>query len=199
MTDSGAGRFQRTVSSEVRLLAERAGDAFVTLARRGATLATGVAIIALVVIGLAYILGLSALSGTARSIWLVVGGLLLLVGVLWPLRAAIALRRLPRLVRSFVEELEQLLSEDREARHVVIETVEAVPGHTPSGRAVPTIVTQSQRFTSLRQIALDHAELATLRTAAQQVAAAPGLAAISLLLTFAGGFLILVFGLILLF
>lgn len=199
MTDSGAAGAQRTVSREVSLLAERAGDAFVTLARRGATLAIGVAVIALVVIGLAYGLGLAALHGTARSIWLVVGALLLLVGVLWPLRAALGLRRLPRMLASFVEELKTLLSDDREARHVVIDTVEAVPAHTPSGRVVPSIVTQSQRFTSLRQLALGHTDLNTLRTAAQQVAGAPGLAAISLLLTFASAFLILVFGLILIF
>src|SRR5690606_20679870 len=96
-------------------------------------------------------------------------------------------------------ELETLLSDDREARHVVIETVEAVPTHTPSGRVVPSIVTQSQRFTSLRQIAVDRAELTTLRAAAQQVAGAPGLAAISLLLTFGSLFLILVFSLLLIF
>lgn len=199
MSESGAARAHRTVTSEVSLLAERAGDAFVTLARRGATLALGVAIIALLAIGLAYGLGLAALHGTARSVWLVVGGVLLLIGVLWPLRAAIGLRRLPRLLDSFVGELETLLGDDREARHVVIDTVEAAPTHTPSGRVVPSIVTQSQRFTSLRQIAVEHADLKTLRTAAQQVASAPGLAAISLLLTFASLFLILVFGLLLIF
>lgn len=200
MTDSGGGNpSQRAPSNEIRLLAERAGESFVTLARRGAALAMGVAIVALVVIGLAYLLGILALDGTARTVWLVLGGLLLLVGVLWPLRAALGLRQLPKALGNFVTEVQTLLSDDAEARHVVIDTVDVAPSTTASGRTVPTIVSQSQRFTSLRELARKHASLGTLNRTAQQVASVPGLAAISILLTVLGGFLVLVFGLILIF
>ena len=118
--------------------------------RRGATLATGVAVIA----------GRHRarlrprprrLHGTARSIWLVVGALFLLIGVLWPLRGA-----RPASPAADAGELRR--------REDAAEATDAGPPrrdrhgrgritHTPSGAVVPSIVTQSQRFTSLRQLA----------------------------------------------
>jgi hypothetical protein len=184
--------------SDLDRLVDAAMGALGSLARRGSTLTTGVALIALVVVGLAYAIGIAALDGSAQSAWVLLGGILLVSAVGAPLLASMRLRAIPKSTTKLATELRGLLGQSDEARQVVIETV-AHDEPASDGRPLPAIVYQSQHFTTLRTLAGTSEDFKDLAVVFHRVATLPGLVAIGLLLTALGAlcgfvlFLVLIF------
>lgn len=192
--------------SDVDQLVDRALAAVTTLARRGSTVTTGVAIFAFLVVGAAYLVGLAAFGGGTRTAWAVVGATILLLAVGAPLLASFRLRSIPRNAASLAAELRTVLAGDGEAKRVVIETVEAddpnateptVVGFGGAARA-PMVSAQYQRFTTLRGVASSEG-VSNLAAVAQRLASLPGLLAVALLLTMLSAVLGFVFLLIWIF
>jgi len=193
-SDQGPG----TGSGDIDRLVDRALNALRTFAHRGSTLTTGVALMALFVVGLAYLVGLQAFTGGARTVWLGLGAVMLVASVGAPLLASFRLRSIPKHSTELATELRALLRND-EARQVVIETVAADEGEAPampSGRPVPVVVFQSQNYTRLRTITDSTEGFARLAWAFKNLASVPGLVIVSMILTGIGAFLGFVFFLI---
>jgi len=183
-------------------LVDRAMKALASFARRGSTITTGVALVALLVVGLAYLVGLAAFDGGARAVWIGVGAAMLVASVGAPLLASFRLRAIPRQSAALAAELHSLLGHDAEAKRVVIDTVAADDGATgtmPSGRPVPAVVFQSQHYTRLHTIVDTREGFTTLAAAFRSLAGLPGLISVGLALTGLGGFLGFVFLLIWIF
>lgn len=202
--------------SEIDALVDRAVSAMSTIARRGSTLTTGVAIMAALVMGAAYLVGLAAFGGGTRSAWAVIGGVLLVVAVGAPLVASFRLRSIPKKANSLVGELRTLVDRDESARRVVIDTVESEDGSGAPKAANPTdapgtfaaggftaartpqVVLQFQRFSQLRNFARAD-DVKNLANVAQTVGSLPALVAAGILLTGLGAFLGFIFTLIWIF
>ena len=73
--------------ADVDELSRRATTLVTALARKGMSLATGVAVIVLIIGGLSYLTGLAGLTGSARALWTVLGLGMLVVAVGAPLLA----------------------------------------------------------------------------------------------------------------
>lgn len=174
-----------TVPGDVDRLVDAALGALSNLARRGSTLTTGVALLALLVVGLAYAIGIAALDGSAQSAWVVLGGVLLITAVGAPLLASLRLRAIPRSTTKLATELRGLLGQSDAARQVVIDTV-AHDEPQADGRPLPAIVYQSQHYTTLRTLAGTSGDFKDLAVVFHRVATLPGLVAIGLLLTALG-------------
>jgi hypothetical protein len=114
-------------------VADRAAQVIVRYARLGAALAGGVAVLGLIVSGSTFLVGRAALDGTAETVWMVVGALLVIGAVAPPVIAAFSLRSVSRFARELVAELRSLLEAGGEASSVVIETTEVT---VDGGRAV---------------------------------------------------------------
>jgi hypothetical protein len=206
--------------SDIDALVDRAVAAVSTIARRGSTLTTGVAIVAALVFGAAYLVGLGAFGGTTRTVWAVVGGALLLVAVGAPLVASFRLRSIPKKANSLVGELRALIDRDESARRVIIDTVLSEDGSAEPSAAdsmdarrfaaggfaaggfgsarTPQVVMQFQRFSQLRSFATSD-DVKNLAGVAQTVGSLPGLVSAGILLTGLGAFLGFIFTLIWIF
>ena len=197
--------------SDIDALVDRAVSAVSTLARRGSTLTTGVAIVAAVVLGATYLVGLAAFGGGTRTTWAVVGAALLVIAVGAPLVASFRLRAIPKKANSLVGELRTLLNRDESARRVVIDTVEAEPSAAGSmnarggfaaggfgGTRTPEVVLQFQRFSQLRSFAMSD-DVKNIASVAQTVGSLPALVSAGILLTGLGAFLGFIFTLIWIF
>ena len=206
--------------SEIDDLVDRAVQAVAAIARRGSTLTTGVAIVAAVIFGSAYLVGLAAFGGSTRTMWAVVGGAMLLAAVGAPLVASFRLRAIPRKTRGLVGELRTLLGRDESAKRIVIETVAAEPtfdstgaaaGDAPGGASpgvhgggrfgasrTPEVIGQFQRFSTLRSIA-GAADVPTIASIARTIGSLPALVSIGILLTGVGAVLGFIFTLIWIF
>jgi hypothetical protein len=167
-------------------LARRAVNAVTVLARRGAMLALGVALVTGVVAVSSFATGLAALSGDVETAWMVLGGALVIVAVGAPLLAWWRLTRVRQHAVELVDEARTLLSKGAAAERVVIETVEV----TDDGRArtAPAVVGQTVQFTRLRDIALS-ANLRRLPVALYAVTSFPALLAIAVVLMLVFGIL----------
>ncbi len=170
--------------SDVNALARRAVDVAVQFARRAGRLAVGVALFVAVVALSTYLIGLAALSGSARSGWVLIGGALVIVAVGAPLLAWWRLHRVRRHANELVDDVRRLITGNPEAERVVIDTVEAQPAPTaaPSGRQELTVV-GTQQFYRLRTISLGTTNLRQLPSALYALTSFPALLAIALLLT----------------
>lgn len=207
--------------SEIDALVDRAVSAMSTIARRGSTLTTGVALVAAVVFGTTYLVGLAAFGGSTRTTWAVIGGVLLAIAVGAPLVASFRLRSIPKKASSLVGELKTLIDRDESARRVVIDTVLAEDGSAEPSPAdstnvsggfatggfasggfgssrTPQVVMQFQRFSQLRSFALSD-DVKNLASVAQTVGSLPALVAAGILLTGLGAFLGFIFTLIWIF
>lgn len=180
-------------ADQIDRLVEQAIGAVGTLAKRGSTLTTGVAVIAGVVSIAAYLVGLAAFDGGTRTVWGVVGALMVLAAVGAPLLASIRLRRIPRQATALHAELRSLLGRSDEARRVVVETVAHESGDDDTGgdgvrreplaasaSRTPAVVVQSQRFHSLRRLAATTDDAKTLASVTSSLATLPGLVAVGL-------------------
>ena len=109
--------------ADIDELARRTTAMVMSLARRAMGLATGVALVSLVIGGLSYLTGLAALDGSARSAWTLVGAVMLVVAVGAPLLARFRLSSISKDATELVLELGTLISGNADAQRVVIETV----------------------------------------------------------------------------
>ncbi len=161
-------------------LAGRAVAVVELLARRGAALAIGVTLIALLIGGSSFLTGLAAMDGSVETAWIVIGGTLLVIAVGAPLLAWWRLSRVRRHATALVGEVQRLASRSPEAERVVIETVAVDPD--AAGTISPAVVGQTAQFTRLRTIAIDAGDLRQLPGALRAVTTYPWLLAIALLL-----------------
>jgi hypothetical protein len=126
-------------------LAQRAVAMFLTLVRRGTALAVGVlSVVALICLG-SYALGIAALTDQGRTLWIVLGGVFVVVGVGAVVLAITRLWLVKRSASSLVEEFQRLLEGDDREQRVVIDTIEASEGVQDQSAVV-----MSRQFFTLR-------------------------------------------------
>jgi hypothetical protein len=206
--------------SDIDALVDRAVAVVAGIARRGSAVTSGVAVLAGIVFGAAYLIGLAALGGSTRVVWAIVGGALLAIAIGAPLLATLRLRSIPRRANSLVGELRTLLNRDEAARQVIVDTVEAEPGAQPGaappmamrggfgtggfgtgafgGARSPDVVVQFQRFSSLRNFARSD-DVRNLAAVARMIGSLPALLAAGIAITGLGAVLGFVFLLIWIF
>ncbi len=98
---------------------------FLTLVRRGTALAVGVlAVVALICLG-SYAMGIAALTNQGRTIWVVLGGAFVIIGVGAVVLAITRLWLVKRSAFTLVDEFQRLLEGDVQEQRVVIDTIEA--------------------------------------------------------------------------
>lgn len=173
--------------SDPHVLAERAVTSVMSLLRRGATLVSGVLIVAICASTICLALASAALSGSARFVGLIlaVGFALIAVGA-----AGLARWRLGRVTtrtNDLIREVAMLLDRDHSARETIIETVETQPS-----TGTRSVVIWSRQFDTLRTMS-SRGEFTNLNTALLAVTTFPGLVALSLLAAFALGGLSFIF------
>lgn len=105
-------------------LAERAVESVLGLTRRANALAGGVLMFVTFAVVVGFALGLAALSGGIRTVWIVVGGFFALVGIGSVVRSMWRLRQVRATADGLVGEVRSLISGDRRNQQVVVETVE---------------------------------------------------------------------------
>jgi hypothetical protein len=166
--------------ADVDELARRTTSLVTDLARKGIVLATWFAMIVFLVAGLSYLTGLAGLEGSARSAWMVVGGVMLVIAVGAPLLARWRLSAVRRHASDIVGELRTLIARDGNAQRVVIETI-AVEEHDPSEvRDLRPVVYDSRQFSRLRQVTVTATDLRALPGVLRTVTTFPALLAIGL-------------------
>lgn len=172
-------------------LAQRAVDTVMRLVRRGLALAGGVLLIAAFCCIGGFLLGLAALSDGARSVWIVLGGFFMVVGVGSVIVAMWRLRSVRHGADALVGEVRRLIGRDQQAERVVIETVEV--GETAEDESA---VVLSQQFFQMQNSVDGQSEsYAAISTALRAVTGFPALLALSAFVSavFAGlGFLFLI-------
>ncbi|MGI9645325.1 MAG: hypothetical protein ACR2O6_08465 [Ilumatobacteraceae bacterium] len=105
-------------------LAQQAVDTVMRLVRRGLALAGGVLLIAAFCSIGGFMLGLAALSGGWRTLWILLGGFFLVVSIGAVIVAMWRLRAVRGGADALVGEVRRLIGKDDQAEQVVIETVE---------------------------------------------------------------------------
>jgi hypothetical protein len=180
-------------------LVRRAVEAVSHLARRGSIITTGVGLLALLVTGATYLVGLGAFTDGARVAWTVLGAALLLFAVGAPLLASFRLRAIPHHANELVGELRLLLGRNDEARRVVIDTVAIDSEPSTAVTAAPTFIVQSGQYTALHRIAIGAGDVQHLAKVTRELAYLPSLVFIGLALTGLAAFLGFVFTLIWIF
>ncbi len=162
-------------------LAERAVDTVLSLVRRGLALGGGVLIIATFCCGGGFLLGLAALSGGVRTVWVVLGGFFLVVGVGSVIVAMWRLRSVGKGTRALVDEVRALIAGDRRTEKVVIETIETSEESKDEG-----VVALSRQFFELRDTIGDrHDQFRAVASALHAVTTFPALVALSTVVSFA--------------
>ena len=180
-------------------LVRRAVDAVGHLARRGSNITTAVGLLALLVTGATYLVGIAAFGGGTRIVWTVLGVALLLFAVGAPLLASFRLRAIPHHAEELVSELRLLLGRNEEARRVVIDTVAIDEEPSAAVTAAPTFIVQSGQYTTLHRIAIGAGDVQHLAKVTRELAYLPSLVFIGLALTGFAAFLGFVFTLIWIF
>lgn len=166
--------------ADVDELARRTAGLVSNLAHKGMALATGLAVVTLIVGGLSYLTGLAGLDGSARSAWVVIGAVMLVGAVGAPLLARWRLGAVTRRVDRLVGEVRTLITRDPEAQRVVIDTV-AIDDRPPEVSDLRPVVYDSRQFGRLRTVSVGAGDLRELPTALAAVSTFPGLLAIALL------------------
>jgi len=180
--------------ADVDQLARQTTTLVTGLARKGVALATGVAVVAFVVGGLSYLTGLAGLDGSARSLWSVLGLVMLVVVVGAPLLARWRLSSVIKQASALVGDLRTLLSRDAAAQRVVIDTVTVEERQPAAARELRPVIYDSRQFSRLRTATGKANDLRELPSALTAVTTFPALLGIALLgvLVFGGlGFLFL--------
>jgi membrane protein implicated in regulation of membrane protease activity len=109
-------------------IARRAVEMFMSLVRRGTALAVGtLVIVSLICIG-GFMLGLAAITGGARNLWILVGGGFALLGIGAVALAIFRLWLVKRSATVLVDELRRMMTGDERSERMVIETIEATEG-----------------------------------------------------------------------
>jgi hypothetical protein len=175
----GLGAGTLDVMADVDVLARQTTALVSNLARKGMALATGLAVLTLLVGGLSYLTGLAGLEGSAHSAWTVIGAVMLVGAVGAPLLARWRLRGVSRRADQLVGEVRTLISRDPEAQRVVIETV-ALDDQPPEIADLRPVVYDSRQFSRLRTVSVG-ADLRELPPALTALSTLPRLLAIGLL------------------
>lgn len=169
--------------ADLDALAQRAVATVNTLAARASTLAAGISGIVGVVAVLVYLLGLAALEGRARSGWMIVGAVLVVVAVGAPLLARWRLGSVRRNSTELVGEVRTLLHQGTDAQRIVIDTFDrSAPDVETGGVRRPAVVVQTRQFDDFRNLAASVSHLRRLPAAMTAVTSFPGLLAIGLIL-----------------
>jgi hypothetical protein len=150
------------------------------LARKGMALATGVALVTLVIGGLSYLTGLAGLDGSAHSAWTVIGAVMLIAAVGAPLLARWRLARVRRHVTQLVGEVRTLITRDPEAEQVVIETIAYDDANAGTGELRPVLY-DSRQFDRLRTVSIRSSDLRELPGALRAVTTFPLLLLLAIL------------------
>src|SRR4051794_12215206 len=111
--------------ADVDVLARRAVDVATTFARRAGRLAIVATLFVAFIAVSSYLIGIVALSGSARSLWIILGGAMVIVAIGAPLLAAWRLLSVRRHTTELVGEVRRLIVGDPDAERVVIDTVES--------------------------------------------------------------------------
>ena len=164
-------------------LVRRAVDAVGHLARRGSNITTAVGLLALLVTGATYLVGIAAFGGGTRIVWTVLGVALLLFAVGAPLLASFRLRAIPHHAEELVSDLRLLLGRNAEARRVVIDTVAVDEEPSTAVSAAPTFIVQSGQYTTLHRLAIGAGDVQHLAKVTRELAVLPSLVFIGLALT----------------
>ncbi len=165
---------------DVRALAERAVDTFLHLVRRGMALAGGVLIIAAFCCVGGFLLGYAALSDGVRTLWVVLGGFFMIVGIGAVIVAMWRLSRIRRAADSLVDEVTRWITGDQQAERVVIETIETseeVDGEN-------AVVLSRQFFDMQSSIGPRRAQFTEITTALRSITSFPALIAVATLVSF---------------
>ncbi len=164
-------------------LAQRAVDAVLRMVRRANALAGGVLVIAVFVCVGSFLLGLAALSDGIRSVWIVVGGFFVIVGVGSIVLAMARLFGIRRHATRLVEEVAALIRGDRRNEQVVIETIEVSEAASEESALVA-----SRGFFTMQQSVTAAGQFTALTAALRAITTFPALILLSALvmLVFAG-------------
>jgi hypothetical protein len=106
-------------------LAQRAVEMFMTLVRRGTALAGGVLVVVSVICIGSFALGVAALTDQGRTLWILLGGAFVVIGVGAVVLAITRLWLVKRSSAVLVDEFQRLLDGDVREQRVVIDTIEA--------------------------------------------------------------------------
>ncbi|MEP1125546.1 MAG: hypothetical protein ABJH68_16815 [Ilumatobacter sp.] len=174
-------------------IAERAVDVLLGLLGRASALARGVLVFAVLACVTGYVLGIAALGGGLRTLWIVVGG----AAAIWAIGSVVLAMWRLRVVRTgsamLVDEVRSLIG-DRDSERTVIETVEATEGSDGDG-----IVALSRQFFSLRGVVDDHrSNFAQLSKALASITTLPAAMALATVIGFGFAGLSVIFALALL-
>lgn len=172
---------QTATVPDVDQLASQTTALITALARKGMGLATGVAVVTLVIAGLAYLTGLAALEGSVRSAWLLIGTAMLVIAVGAPLLARWRLSSINRHTTDLIGDLRTLMNRDAAAQRVVIETVAVEePLDTGTARDLRPVVYDSRQFGRLRQVTVKANDLRQLPGVLRTVTTFPFLLLVAL-------------------
>jgi hypothetical protein len=161
-------------------LAQRAVDAVLRLVRRGIALAGGVLIIAAFCCIVGFLLGLAALSGGIRSVWVVLGGFFLVVGVGSVIVAIWRLRSVRKGAHALVGEVRTLIAGDRQTERVVIETIESSEESKDDG----VVVLSRQFFDMQNSIGDRQDQFKEISSALRAITTFPALIALTTVVSF---------------
>lgn len=167
--------------ADVDELARQTTTLVTGLARKGMGLATGVAVVALVIGGLSYLTGLAGLDGSARSLWSVLGLVMLVVVVGAPLLARWRLSAVSKQASSLVGDIRTLISRDATAQRVVIDTVAVEDRQPTSLRELRPAVYDSRQFSRLRTVTGKANDLRELPSALHALTTFPAMLGVALL------------------
>lgn len=161
-------------------LARRAVDSVLHLVRRANALAGGVLIFVVVCSVGGFLLGLAALSGGIRTVWIALGGFFGIVAIASVVTAMLRLRSVKTGADTLVSEVRSLVGGDRESKRTVTDTV-----HSAEGKSDDGIVDLSREFFSMRGAIGDRAgQFRALTSALTAVTSFPGLVAVATLIGF---------------
>ena len=170
-------------------LAQRAVDAVLKLVRRGTALAGGVLILATIFGVGGFLLGLAALSGGIRTVWIVLGGFFALVSIGSVIIAILRLRSVKKGTDTLVSEVRTLIGGNKQSERTVIETVQSADDSDDDG-----VVAVSKQFFSMKNEIGDRVDqFKSLTLALTAITSFPGLIALATVITFVFGGLSVIF------
>lgn len=176
-------------------MARRAVALLLSLLRRANALAGGVLIFAMITCIGGYLIGVAALGGGLRTLWIVVGGAAALWAIGSVLAAMFRLRAVRRGSSLLVDEVRSLIGGDTESERTVIETVESTEGADDTG-----VVNLSRQFFSMREVVTtSRQDFRALSLALASITTLPAAMALATVIGLGFAFLSVIFGLILIF
>jgi len=176
-------------------LARRAVEVMFGLLGRAQSLARAVLIFAVVACCGAWLLGVAALDGTGRFVWIAIGSFFAFVAIAAVGLATFRLAIVRRGGDALVGEVRTLIGNDESSERTVIETVESAEGAGGDG-----VVNMSKQFFSLRDEVTGHAtQFAALPLAVSSITTFPGLVALATVISMGMLGLGAIFALILIF